>query len=107
MNKEVYLLFQRKFVVEEADLKEMLIALMEHTMNFRDSIGNQSWYNVNFYKTIQDFYPEQISIDEIRENNIDFQECADAIIEAGKYQEIANMEEINSMLTSIAEQINF
>lgn len=76
-------------------------------MNLRDSTDSRSWYNTSFYETIQDFYPEQISVDEIHENNIDFQECADAIIEAGKYQEIANMEEINSMLTSIAEQINF
>lgn len=100
-------MFQRKFVVEEADLKEMLIALMEHTMSLHDSTDSRSWYNTSFYETIQNFYPEQISIDKIRENNIDFQKCADAIIEAGKYQEIANMEEINSMLTSIAEQINF
>lgn len=76
-------------------------------MNLHDSADSRSWYNTSFYETIQDFYPEQISIDKIRENNINFQECADAIIEAGRYQEIANMEEINSMLTSIAEQINF
>ena len=34
----------RKFIVDEADLKEMLIALMEFNMNLRDGVDNWSWY---------------------------------------------------------------
>ena len=78
----------RKFVVDEADLKEMLVALMEYSMLQRDGVDNWSWYGESFHETVQDFYPEQLSIDEIRENDIGFQECADAMLEGGKYQEL-------------------
>lgn len=93
----------RKFVIEEADLKEMLIALMEYSMLQRDGVDNWSWYGESFHETVQDFYPEQLSIDEIRENDIGFQECADAMIEAGKYQELVdfgdNIEALLNRLT--------
>lgn len=49
----------RKFVIDEADLKEMLIALMEYHMNLRDGVDNWSWYGTSFHETVQDFYPEQ------------------------------------------------
>lgn len=78
---------ERKFIVTESELKEMLVALMKEVMNLRDGVDNWEWYGTSFHKTVQDFYPEQLSIDDIWENDIGFEKCAEAIIDAGKYPE--------------------
>ena len=91
----------RKFVIDEADLKEMLIALMEYHMNLRDGVDNWSWYGTSLHETVQDFYPEQLSIDDIRENDIGFAECAEAMIEAGKYQEQVDMSGLVNQLAGL------
>lgn len=81
----------RQFIVGEDDLREMLIALMRDTMCQRDGVDNWSWYGQSFNETIQDFYPTQLTVDEIEDKEIGFEECADAIIKNGKYEELTNM----------------
>ena len=93
----------RKFVIDEADLREMLVALIEKDMLTRDGVDNWSWYCESYHEAIQDFYPELISIEEIRENDIGFQECADAIIEAGKYQEMVDNTEFFEKLGNLLD----
>lgn len=83
---------ERKFVVTESELKEMLIALMEKTMNYRDGVDNWEWHGTSYDVTVVDFYPEDVSVETIMENDIDFEECAEAIIDAGKYPEQIDME---------------
>jgi hypothetical protein len=91
----------RKFVIDEADLKEMLIALMEYHMNRRDGVDNWEWYGESSLETVQDFYPEPLSIDDIRENDIGFEECAEAMIEAGKYPEQVDMDGFVNQLAGL------
>lgn len=91
----------RKFVIDESDLKEMLVALMEYDMNLRDGVDNWSWYGTSYKETVQDFYPEQLSIEELSENDIGFQECADAIIDAGKYPEQVDMTNLINQLSDL------
>lgn len=93
----------RKFVVEEADLREMLVALIEKDMLTRDGVDNWSWYGESYHEAIQDFYPELITIEEIRENDIGFQECADAIIEAGKYPEMVDNTDLINRLSGLLD----
>ena len=78
---------ERKFIVTESELKEMLVALMKETMNQRDGVDNWEWYGESGLEVIQDFYPEYMELEEIENNNIDFEKCAEAIIDAGKYPE--------------------
>lgn len=83
---------ERKFVVTESELKKMLIALMEKTMNYRDGVDNWEWYGTSYDVTVVDFYPEDVSVETVMENDIDFEKCAEAIIDAGKYPEQIDME---------------
>lgn len=78
---------ERNFIVTESELKEMLVALMKETMNQRDGVDNWEWYGESGLEVIQDFYPEYMELEEIESNNIDFEKCAEAIIDAGKYPE--------------------
>lgn len=79
---------ERRFIVSESDLIEMLEALMEKEMNERDGVGNWEWYGESHLETVRDFYPESISEKEILNRSIGFRECAKAIIEHKKYDEV-------------------
>lgn len=78
----------RKFVVDEADMLELLEALIR--VNMLDKDGVDTWYGDSFYETIQDFYPELIYTEDIQNNAIGIPECAQAILDAGRYLEIDN-----------------
>lgn len=78
---------ERKFIITESELKEMLVALMKETMNQRDGVDNWEWYGESSLEIIQDFYPEYMELEEIENSNINFEKCAEAIIDAGKYPE--------------------
>ena len=82
----------RQFVVDEGQLRKMLYAFMEYNMNLRDGVDNWSWYGTSRHETVQDFYPEQLSIDDICENDIGFEECIDAMLEGGAFRELLDFE---------------
>lgn len=82
----------RQFVVNESQLREMLYAFMEYHMNLRDGVNNWEWYGESFNEIVQEFYPEDISIDDIRENDIGFEECIEAMLEGGAFRELLEFE---------------
>lgn len=93
----------RKFIVDEADLIEMLMALMESEMNARDGVDNWGWYGSSYEDVVRDNYPEQLSEEELHEHNIDFEACAKAILDAGKYQEQVDM---GGLVNQLARLLN-
>ena len=90
-----------RYVIEEKMLLKLIIAYFKLNALEAGGVDNWSWYGTSFHETVQDFYPEQLSIDEIRENDIGFQECAEAMIEAGKYPEQVNMDGLINQLAGL------
>lgn len=84
MNKE------KRYVVSENRLLELLVAEMTCIMNERDGVDNWGWYGSSYNDVIKDYWPGEESIPE---DSIDMWDCASARLEAGEFQEELNLDE--------------
>ena len=77
---------ERKYVLPESILIDLLEASMVLEMYDRDGIDNWPYAGENFKEVIKDFYPEALSDDDIYD--ITFVDCARARLEAGEFPEL-------------------
>lgn len=81
----------RKFVAEEADLREMLVALIEKNMLTRDGVDNWCWYGENFAEMQKMYCPD----DDISDDDLDdltFWDVAQMRVEAGEFRELVTFD---------------
>jgi hypothetical protein len=81
---------EKKYVITESELLELLCCQMECTMNERDGVDNWGWYGTSRNDVIKEFYPGEEEPDE----DVGFYETAVAILEAGGYPEQVDMQEL-------------
>lgn len=79
---------ERRFIITEKELLYFLESAMK--LDMLESAGVDNWrgYGVNRLETIQNWYPESLEEEEIREAKIDFHQTALAILSEGEYEEI-------------------
>lgn len=85
----------RKFILSEKELREMLYALMFHNMCERDGVDNWGWYGQSYDAVVRDFHPEDITLEDVRERNLEFDDCIDALLDSGAYQELLEATDTN------------
>lgn len=74
---------EKKYVITESELLDLLCCQMECVMNERDGVDNWGWYGSSKEDVIKEFYPDEIPEGELP----DFYETAKAILEGGGYPE--------------------
>ena len=79
---------ERRFIISEKQLLYFLESAMK--LDMLESAGVDNWcgYGVNHLETVQDWYPEQLEEEDIREAEIDFHQTALAILNTGEYAEV-------------------
>lgn len=79
---------ERRFIIAEKELLYFLESAIK--LDMLESAGVDNWrgYGVNRLETIQNWYPESLEEEEIREAKIDFHQTALAILSEGEYEEI-------------------
>lgn len=79
---------KRHFVITEKQLLYFLESAMK--LDMLESAGVDNWcgYGVNRLETVQDWYPEPLEEEDIREAEIDFRQTALAILNKGEYEEV-------------------
>ena len=85
---------EKHYIISESTLFAFLTAQMTLSMLYADGVDNWEWCGESRIETIQRFYPEDISEDEIRLKDITINDVATARIEAGEFNELVNVEEI-------------
>lgn len=83
---------ERQFILTEAQLRDLLIAALENEMLGRDGVDSWGWHGESFCEVVRDNYPKNLSFDEIREQNISFEDCAQAMIDTGAYLELVHFD---------------
>lgn len=78
----------RLFVLNEKEMIELLDGYLRWKMLEGDGVDNWSWYGEGRNETIREFHPDHPTDDEIQENDIDFVETAQAMLDAGAYREL-------------------
>lgn len=78
----------RLFVLNEKEIIELLDGYLRWRMLEGDGVDNWSWYGEGRNETIREFHPDHPTDDEIQENDIDFVETAQAMLDAGAYREL-------------------
>lgn len=95
---------ERKFIVDEIELRDMLAAQIENTIkDYYEHYSDQPWDEC-YYLAIQDFYPELISVDELQEKEITIDECVGALLEAGRFQELVDNTELIKNLSGLLDE---
>lgn len=84
MNKE------KRYIVSESRLRELLVAEMTCDMNERDGVDNWGWYGSSYRDIVKEYWPGE---EPMTEDSIDMWDCADARLEAGEFQEELNLDE--------------
>ena len=82
---------EKKYVITESELLELLCCQMECAMNERDGVDNWSWYGTSRNDVIREFYPGE---EDPEDEDVGFYETAVAILEAGGYPEQVDMQEL-------------
>ena len=82
----------RLFVLNEKEMIELLDGYLRWRMLESDGVDNWSWYGESRNETIREFHPDHPTDDEIQENDIDFVETAQAMLDAGAYRELVQIE---------------
>ena len=79
---------ERRFIITEKQLLYFLESAMK--LDMLESAGVDNWcgYGVNHLETVQDWYPESLEEEDIREAEIDFHQTALAIVNTGEYAEV-------------------
>lgn len=83
---------ERKFVLTEGQLRELLVDALEHEMMDRDGVDNWAWYGESYREVVRDNHPYNLSLDEVREHDISFEDCAQAMMDAGIYPELTQFD---------------
>ena len=81
---------EKKYVITESQLIDLLVADMEYVMNERDGIDNWECYRESYKGVVKDYYPE----DPTEAENMDMRECAKARLEAGEFEEQIDIQEL-------------
>ena len=81
---------EKKYVITESQLIDLLIADMEYVMNERDGIDNWREYRESYSEVVKEFYPG----DPTEAENMDMRECAKARLEAGEFEEQIDVHEL-------------
>lgn len=78
----------RRFIVTEKQLLYFLESAMKLDMLESAGVANWYGYGVNHLETVQDWYPEPLEEEDIREAGIDFHQTALTILNTGEYVEV-------------------
>lgn len=79
---------EKKYIVTESQLLNLLIAEMKNVMNERAGVDNWEWYGSAYEEVINEYYPD----DDVPEE-ITVWDCAKARIEAGEFPEQMDIQE--------------
>ena len=79
----------RQFILSDKELLTLLVGYLRWRMLEGDGVDNWSWYGEGKYETIREFHPDHPTDEEIVDNDIDFYETAQAMLDAGEYRELA------------------
>ena len=81
---------EKKYVITESQLINLLVADMECVMNERDGVDNWKWYRESYEDVVKEFYPGEPTEAE----NMSMGDCAKARLEAGEFQEQIDVQEL-------------
>ena len=86
---------ERKFVVSERELLDLLVADMMLGMLEANGVDNWNGYGYERDVYIAEYHPdEDMTAKKVREEHIDFYDVAKAQLEGGAYQELIDPEEL-------------
>ena len=81
---------EKKYVITESQLIDLLIADMEYVMNERDGIDNWREYRESYKDVVKEFYPG----DPAETKKMSMRKCAKARLEAGEFEEQIDVQEL-------------
>lgn len=84
---------EKRYVIPESRLLDLLVAEMTCAMNERDGVDNWGWYGSSYEDVIKEYWPGDEPMTEDEEDSIDMWGCARARLEAGEFQEEINLGE--------------
>ena len=82
----------RQFVLTEYELRELLMGYLQWRMVEYDGVDNWEWYGASKNEVIHNFHPDHPTEDEIYDNDIHFKETVQAMLDAGAYRELAQID---------------
>lgn len=81
---------EKKYVITESQLIDLLVADMEYVMNERDGVDNWEWYRESYREVVKEFYPG----DPAEAEEMSMRKCAKARLEAGEFEEQVDIQEL-------------
>lgn len=79
---------EKEYVLTYEELVPLVDAYLQYIMNERDGVDNWEWAGTSLYEVIADFHPEGITPKEAKKRNLDTEDTARAMIEAGLFREL-------------------
>lgn len=79
---------EKEYVLTYEELVPLVDAYLQYIMNERDGVDNWEWAGTSLYEVISDFHPEGITPKEAKKRNLDTEDTARAMIEAGMFREL-------------------
>ena len=80
---------ERKFVISERELIDLLVAEMMMGMLEANGVDNWQGYGYGRYEYIAEYHPdEDMTAKKAKEENIDFYDVAELMLEGGAYPEL-------------------
>lgn len=79
---------EKEYVLTYEELVPLVDAYLQYIMNERDGVDNWEWAGTSLYEVIADFHPEGITPKEAKKRNLDTEDTARAMIEAGMFREL-------------------
>lgn len=79
---------EKEYVLTYEELVPLVDAYLQYIMNERDGVDNWEWAGTSLYEVIADFHPEGITPREAKKRNLDTEDTARAMIEAGLFREL-------------------
>lgn len=79
---------EKEYVLTYEELVPLVDAYLQYIMNERDGIDNWEWAGTSLYEVIADFHPEGITAKEAKKRDLDTEDTARAMIEAGLFREL-------------------
>lgn len=79
---------EKEYVLTYEELVPLVGAYLQYIMNERDGVDNWEWAGTSLYEVIADFHPEGITPKEAKKRNLDTEDTARAMIEAGLFREL-------------------
>ena len=86
---------EKKYVITESQLINLLVAEMTCIMNERDGVDNWGWYGSSYEDVVKEFWPGVEFPGEDEEGDLpDMYACAQARLEGGEFQEQIDVQEL-------------